>query len=171
MAAFLRKRKTGEVAVSAWRLHYAQLNVLFEEVDGFEAFMLVLANNTLRDTIYGTVFRVAFGAALSTIDAATDIYVITTYYESLDLIGQANTLLGMISANMFIQLLVVMAQYQKKTVAVKFQEALITLLFLRPTVDAYRVSTDHEDDGATLGSLVEMLINKVSAVSERVLKN
>jgi len=45
LATFLRKRKTGEHAVDAWRSHYALLNVLFEEVEGFEEFMLVIANN------------------------------------------------------------------------------------------------------------------------------
>jgi len=49
--------------------------------------MLVIANNTLRDSAYGTAYRVAVGAALSTIDLATDIYVITTYYESDALVG------------------------------------------------------------------------------------
>ena len=58
--------------------------------------MLVMANNKLRDNIYGMMFRVCVGALLSTIDAATDIYVITTYYESEELRGQANALLAMI---------------------------------------------------------------------------
>ena len=31
-ALFLRKRKTGEVAVDAWRKQYSQLEILFEEV-------------------------------------------------------------------------------------------------------------------------------------------
>ena len=35
LATFLRKRKTGDAAIDAWRLHYAQLNILFEEVEGF----------------------------------------------------------------------------------------------------------------------------------------
>jgi len=40
------------------------------------------------------MFRVSVRAALSTIDAATDIYVITTYYESDSLVGQARALLS-----------------------------------------------------------------------------
>jgi len=61
LATFIRKRKTGEVAVAGWRLHYPQINSIFKEVEGFEEFMLVLANNTLRDTIYRTVYRVSVG--------------------------------------------------------------------------------------------------------------
>jgi len=78
LATFLRNRKTGEHAVDAWRRNYVQLEELFTEVIGFEAFMLTLANNTLQDSVYGTVYRVSVGAFLSMTDAATDIYVIST---------------------------------------------------------------------------------------------
>ena len=42
----------------------------------------------------------------------------------------------------------------------KVKEALISLFFLRPAVDAYRVSTIHEDDGTTIDPLSEMMLNK-----------
>ena len=48
-ALFVRKRKTGDVALDAWRRHFVHLKKLFDEVDGFEELMLVLANNLLRD--------------------------------------------------------------------------------------------------------------------------
>jgi len=104
LATFLRNRKTGEHAIDAWRLHYVQLNELFEEVEGFEDFILVIANNTLRDSIYGTVYRVSVGAALSTIDAATNIYVVSAYYQSDELVGQARAMLAMILTNTVLQL-------------------------------------------------------------------
>jgi len=44
--------------------------------------MNVIASSLLRENKYGLVFRVFVGAALSTIDAATDIYVISTYVAS-----------------------------------------------------------------------------------------
>ena len=49
LAVFLRKRKTGDAALDAWRRHFVQLKMLFVEVEGFEEFMLVFANNLLRD--------------------------------------------------------------------------------------------------------------------------
>jgi len=160
LATFLRKRKTGEHAIGAWRSYYAQLNVLFEEVEGFEEFMLVIANNLLRDSIYGMLMRVSVGAALSMMDAVTDIYVLSTYYQSEELYGQANAMLAMLLANIIVQLLVVHAQYRRKSWFVTGKEALITLLFLRPVVDAYRVSTNHEDEEASIDHLAEVLINK-----------
>ena len=124
--------------------------------------MLVIANNLLRDSHYGMVFRVATGAVLSTIDGVTDIYVIWTYYKSEVLQGQANAMLAMIIVNMSIQLLVVLGQHQRKNWKVKLREALICLFFLRPAVDAYRVSKNEKDTDATMVPLLEMIVNKVS---------
>jgi len=160
LATFLRKRKTGEHAIDAWRLHYVQLDALFKEIVGFEEFMLVIANNTLQDSIYGMVYRVSVGAVLSTTDAATDIYVISTYYKSEELHGQANAMLAMLLVNIFVQLFGVLAQYMRKSWLVIGKEAFITIMFLRPAVDAYRVSTNHEDEGVTVDALNEMILNK-----------
>ena len=113
-----------------------------------------------RDSVYGLVWRVGVGALLSSVDAATDIYVVGTYYSE-GLNGQANAMLGMISANLIIQLLIVLGQYQKKRWTVKLKEALITLLFLRPIVDAYRISNNHDDVDTTFDPLLEMMMNKV----------
>jgi len=165
LATFLRKRKTGEVALDAWRLHFTQLDVLFEKVQGFEDFMNIIANNTLRDSIYGMVMRVSVGAALSITDAVTDIYTISTYYKSEELYGQANALLVMLLVNILMQLIVVIGQYRRKKWLVKVKEVLITVLFLRPAVDAYRISTNQENDELTMDSLSEMICNKGSELA------
>ena len=107
------------------------------------------------------VFRVSVGAFLSTVDAVTDIYVISTYYGSAELVGQATAMLVMIAMNMVLQIAIVVAQYKKKSWKVKLREALICLFFLRPAVDAHRVSTNHEDGEATIDPLAEMIVNKV----------
>ena len=122
--------------------------------------MLVIANNLLRDNRYGMILRVSTGAVLSVIDAVSDLYILNTYY-SQDLDLQANTLLAMIVSSMFLQILCVFTQYKKKSWSVMARELLITLLFLRPAVDAFRVSTNHKDDEATFDTLAEMMINKV----------
>ena len=122
--------------------------------------MLVIANNLLRDNKFGMMFRVSVGAFLSTVDAATDIFVISTYYND-GLHGKANAMLAMITINMVVQLLLVLAQYKKKSWRVKATEMLVTLFFLRPAVDAFRVSTNHKDEEAVIDPLVEMIFNKV----------
>ena len=97
---------------------------------------------------------------LSSVDAATDIYVVGTYYRE-GLHGQASAMLGMISANLIMQLLVGLALHKKKSWTAKLKEVLITLLFLRPIVDAYRVSSNNVDMGAAYDQLSEMVGNKV----------
>ena len=115
----------------------------------------------LRGSIYGMVWRVSVGAALSMLDAATDIFVIVSYYKTEGLRGQANAMLAMIATNMGCQILNVLNQYKKKSRQVKVKEVLICLFFLRPAVDAYRVSTNYKDSETTADPLVEMICNKV----------
>jgi len=109
--------------------------VLADEVKGFLEFMNIIANNLIRDNKSGIAFWVGVGAILSTVDALTYIYVIGTYYQSTDLFTQANAMLAMISANMICQIILVLAVYKKKGIAVKLKEVLICILFLRPMVD------------------------------------
>ena len=122
--------------------------------------MIVIANNMLRDSIYGMVWRVSIGAALSTIDAVTDIYVTSKYFsEGLD--GKANTMLAMILTNLFIQFIIVLGTYKNKSWKAKVRELLICLFFIRPAVDAFRVSTNYNDENTTVDPLSEMMFNKV----------
>ena len=145
--------------MDAWRLEYAQLGTLFREVEGFESFMLLLFNNLLRDSIYGMVMRVSIGAGLSLVDAGTDISVLISYYRA-GLTTQANMLLAMIATNATFQVLLVITLYAKKSWQRKLYEIIITLTFLRPPVDAYRVSTNQIDDEIAIGVLEEMMYNK-----------
>ena len=100
------------------------------------------------------------------LDAVTDIYVIVTYYTTEGLRGQANAMLAMIATNMGLQIFCMMVQYKKKSWGVKAKEALICLFFLRPAVDAYRVSTNLEDDELFGNPMQEMLVNKVRYLSK-----
>ena len=119
------------------------MQILFDEVDHFEEFMITIANNTVRDSPFGMVVRVSLGAFLSMTVGATDLYVISNYYKHTELHGQANALLIMVSMSMFMQLQSAMVTYAKESWGVKLREYLITLSFLRPAVDAYRISTNH----------------------------
>jgi len=70
LSTFIRKRRTGEEALEAWRVHYSQPSIyLCHDVTGFEEFMVIIINNLARDSIHGMVYRVGVGEALSTIDA------------------------------------------------------------------------------------------------------
>ena len=47
----------------------------------------------------------------------------------------------------------------------KLRETLICLLFLRPAVDAYRVSTNHDDSTHTVSNLNILTVNKTLELS------
>jgi len=157
--------QTGEAAMEAWRLHYTQLREL-TELEGIDTFMVDIFSNLLRDSKWGMILRVSVGALLSMLDAGTDIYTVSTYYMSDKLTWQANAMLAMISINMLTQILSVLGNYQKHSWQTKLKEILICLTFLRPAVDAYRVSTNHEDKMLTVEPMKEMMINKCVEVSE-----
>ena len=146
--------------MDAFCRHFIQLKTLFDEVELFEDFMLVFANNLLRDSIYGTMWRVSIGAALSLLDAVTDLYVIGTYYRE-GLNDKAGTMVSMITFNMVFQIVIVLGQYRKKSWKVKVKEILICLFLLRAPVDAYRVSTNYIDEDVAVNPLKEMIFNKV----------
>ena len=99
----------------------------------------------------------------SVTDAATDLYVLSTYYQSDALIGQANALLAMMIVNIFVQLVSVVAQYgTSNSWTVVVREVIFCLLFLRPVVDAYRVGQDQEeaDETTIFSPMVYMILNK-----------
>ena len=152
--------------MEAWRLHYTQLREL-TELEGVDTFIVDIFSNLLRDSKWGMILRVSLGAFLSMLDGATDIYTISTYYKSDKLTWQANAMLAMLLMNMLTQVLNVLANYQKHPWQTKLKEILICLTFLRPAVDAYRVSTNYEDKMATVNPLQEMMANKGIEVSER----
>jgi len=105
------------------------------------------------------------------LDGGTDIYTISTYYKSDELTWQANAMFAMVSVNMVFQVLIVLSVYKKHPWQTKLKEILICLTFLRPAVDAYRVSTNHEDKMAMANPLQEMMANKGCEVSERMKEN
>ena len=123
--------------------------------------MLVIMNNLLLDNKLGTIFRVTIGACFSLSDAVTDTYVIITYYQSDELVGQAIILLAFIATSTIIQLVVVCAQYHQKKLIVQLREGLYTILMLRPVIDAYRVSMTEEDGETVVDRLTELVLNKI----------
>jgi len=96
---------------------------------------------------------------LTTVDTMTDIFMIYLYKEN-GLHSNANTMIVMIAINTFIQLLIVLAVNKKKGWKTLLKEWLLTLLFLRPFIDAWRVHNKHEDSETTVNPLAAMIMNK-----------
>ena len=58
MAPILRMVQTNDAAVDALQSNYPQLQTLFDEVPGFNKFMLIIVSGLLRDNKFGMLFRV-----------------------------------------------------------------------------------------------------------------
>jgi len=69
-------------------------------------------------------------------------------------------MLAMILTNLALQLVPVIGNYHKKGFMEKLEEVVVTILFIRPIVDAYRVATNHEDDEVNITRLSELVANK-----------
>jgi len=105
---------------------------------------------------------------LTTVDTLTDVYTIYLYkVNGLD--SDANALITMIATNTIVQLLTVLAQNKKKGWKTLLKEWLITLLFLRPFVDAWRVHNikkqQHKHSETTSDPLSEMISNKATELA------
>jgi len=160
IATLVRTRGKGKAAVLAWKKEYPQIGELLDDVEGVEEFMIVIADSLVRDNRIGIAYRVSVGALLSITDTVTDIYVLSTYYQSGELLSQANAMLAMILTSLTVQLFAVLGNYHRMGWKVIVREALISIFFLRPVVDAYRVSSNFEDDAVTWTAMFEMIANK-----------
>jgi len=59
-----------------------------------------------------------------------------------------------------VQLGFLFGNYKKKSTAEKMKEVALSIFFLRPIVDAYRVATAEEDDELAVSRLAELIVNK-----------
>ena len=167
VATLLRTRGSVDSAMLSWRQEYRQLDTLFDGVEGFEDFATFLLKEIHRRSSRGMVYRVGLGAFISSVDSLTDIYVTVTYMKGR-LWSQAIAMLAMISTNIFIQIIIVVGNYAHCSRKKKLKEILISLSFMRPIVDAYRVSIDGREDKSevrigeerVLNPLTEMIANK-----------
>jgi hypothetical protein len=104
---------------------------------------------------------------LTTVDTVTDLFMIYLYkVNGLD--SDANALITMIATNTIVQLLTVLAQNKKKGWKTLLKEWLITLLFLRPFVDAWRVHNikkQHKHSETTSDPLSFMISNKATELA------
>ena len=114
IATLVRTRENGKAAVLAWRKEYPQIGAMLDNVEGVEEFMIVIADSLVRDNRIGIAYRVSIGALLSITDTVTDIYVLPTYYQSGELLSQANAMLAMILTSLTVQLFAVFGNYHRK---------------------------------------------------------
>ncbi|GMI05785.1 hypothetical protein TrVE_jg12810 [Triparma verrucosa] len=133
----------------------SERNPIFEELLCLTS--LQLANDAKK---YAAV-RLFGGAALSTFDTLTDIYMIYIYYSTGES-GFANATLISLFMNIAIQLAFVFFQNMRQSKQRMFKEMMYVLTCTKPGIDAYRVVIGAEQEvGAMMGPKNEMMYIKV----------
>ena len=99
----LRDRKTADAGVDLWRLQFPSLTELCKKNNGFFIKMsLVIARRKLIEAPWGLLLRVSLGAAISTIDIATDVYALYQFFSEGEYFF-AYSMIGMSSTSVLIQ--------------------------------------------------------------------
>ena len=158
-AMFLLTTTEPSAAVDSWLKDSKELVEFVTENIWFEPMMNTIAKGLLKSSNLGLKWRVGLGAGLSIMDMISDTGVINSYRASGNTAG-ASSLMAMIGANVFLQLLFTYMQNRKKNKWVILRELAFVVTFLKPGVDAYRVATGHEDEHAVVSPLQEMALGK-----------
>lgn len=116
----------------------------------FRPMIEAIGQRLLATVSWGLKFRMYAGAGLSWFDLASDLNAVSVYINQEDATKSfsgrlsaspyAKNLLIMIAVNMVLQLLVVVIQNQGGKKRDFLKEALVTLLFMKPGLDAMRVA-------------------------------
>jgi hypothetical protein len=159
---------TAESAIDEWFHVNPALLELEAESPWFREFAVGVALDIYSRSSFGTKFRSILGASMSIMDILSDVWIIVQYFRD-GRTGYACVLLGFVTAAIVAQLAISIIQTQNmkkerwKTFAI---EACYILTFVKPGVDAFRVSNQVERrEGQVVDSLDEMALMKASEVS------
>jgi len=145
LAAALKRRLSAEAGVDEWIGRYRALCELDEQNVWFRPMIVIVAKQLLKEAAWGAKMRLYVGAGLSMVDLASDIAMVVTYSNEGQ-VGNAGSLLMMISACLLIQLFAVFVQTSGGPRRVIVKEMLIVLSGTKPGVDAMRVASGAEQN-------------------------
>ena len=97
----------------------------------------------------GSTFRLSFGAALSMFDFVTDELMNRDYFKS-DQVQRAWATLGMLLANLAVNLAISYLQNRKRGRKAVGKDWLLVLSYLKSGVDAWKVASDSAQDEASV---------------------
>ena len=158
-----------EAAAEQFISNSLALKELAAEYELFKPAVEMTAKLAMKTSNLGATFRLFFAAGLSMFDFVTDIIMILDYYKT-DQVREARMLLGMLGANLVMNMLQSYFQNRRigwKAVAVDW---LLVLSYLKPGVDAWKVASGaaHEE-GAAFDPTFELTFCKgIELVTESI---
>ena len=122
-----------------WVLQHKALRELEAKFFWLRAMINAIALKLVGDVGWGLKFRVFVGAALSTLDLITDIFITYTFWKN----GEQSLYkisLSMILTSIFLSLFTIWGSNRKRATKLVLQEIIPVVLGLKPAVDAFRVA-------------------------------
>ena len=139
MPALKRNRQTA-AAVDQWRMQNKAVDELLAEYPWMKGLFLVLGQEVVNSAPWGVKFRVLIGAALSTLDLLTDIFMTYTYWKDGEtMFFRLNY--SMLFATIVLQLMLVWAQNHRLGFNRILSEMIPVVFGLKPVLDAFRVAS------------------------------
>ncbi|GMI21069.1 hypothetical protein TeGR_g6741 [Tetraparma gracilis] len=164
LVPILMANATAVAAIDEHIRTYPALGELDLEYAWFRGMMEAIAAELMNKVAYGVKVRAGIGAAVSFADLLSDAYMTRIYYKT-GRSGVGNSLVGMVGANLALQLAMVTLQtsnLKTRRWRTFFWEALSVITFTKPGLDAYKVASGAETIPGASTPLFEMLITKGS---------
>ena len=164
LAAMLIANATPSAAVDEWTRAFPSMKEFAKKTPFFQPFMETVAQRQLQAADWGLKFRVGLGASISVLDMGSDVFVISELFAAGES-GKAWGIIVMIALNVIFQLWIVHFQKHKRP-KLMAREMLLTLMFLKPAVDALRVvgGRIHREHYETIPPYQELLATKTAEV-------
>jgi hypothetical protein len=160
---------TGEAAVDEYIHTFPALGDLDEEFKWFRPSMVAIASELMGKVAYGVKVRATIGGSFSVLDMVSDCIIIIDYLAFDETTGYGHIMIGLVAANLFLQMLIVWLQtrsLKENKWKNMLLELLATVLFVKPGVDAWKVCSGAEQQpGAIFNPLMEMTCSKYTEMA------
>jgi hypothetical protein len=169
LALTLITNTTLESAIGEWVNRYPSLGELERRYGWFRPMMITLGKRVLKETHRRANGKLYIGATLSLLDTFFDIYMVIKFGNEGEW-GYALFILATVLMNLLAQMFIVYIQNSKMGTKRLVREAVITVLALKPAVDAFRVANGEEKHPNMLfDSEVELgLVRVIEVVCESI---
>jgi hypothetical protein len=165
LECILRLSTTHIEAVHELLLKYPALAVTAQRHVWIRPMLEEIAKRRMASAPFGLKLRLAIGAGFSMADMFTDIYSIGTMLQSGHAMA-AYGMIGLISASLAVQLLMVILQTKHRGRRVVAWEIFLVLSLAKPGADAIRVASGAEHaEGAPIDPFTEMMAGKVLEIA------
>ena len=156
----LKRNKIVATGIDQWMRQNRAIDELFDELPWMKGLFLAVGQGVVNSAPWGLTWRVSVGAALSTVDLVTDIYITYTFWKD----GRNMFFLysvAMLGTSMFIMLFMVWVQNRKMGWKRVLVEMIPVFVGLKPTVDAFRVASGAKiSKGQAVDPVMEMTCTK-----------